>query len=68
MPCVAARQKILSLRGEGRPLSPAASLAPNFGGGNGGSSADSAPSVEEMAPTKKGARAGEENSPRRGAV
>ena len=29
---------------------------------------DSTPSSEEMAPTKTGAKAGEENSPRRGAV
>ena len=55
-----------SLRGEGRQLSPAASSAPNYGGGNGGLSADSMHNGEEMAPTKTSANEGEETSPRSG--
>ena len=58
----------LSLRGEGRPLSTAASSAPNYGSGNGGRSADPTPSGEEMTPTKTGANNTEDNSPRSGSV
>ena len=50
----------LSLRGEGRPLSQAAALAPNYGG----RSADSLRSGNEMAPMKTGAKDGGENSQR----
>ena len=53
--------KNLSLRGEGHPLSQVASLAPNYGG-DGGRSSDSSHGGEEMAPTKTGAKDGEENS------
>ena len=42
--------KNLSLRGEGCPLSPAAALAPNYGGGDGGRLADSPRGGKEMAP------------------
>ena len=56
--------KKLSLRGEGRPLSPAASLTPNYGGGDGGRSADSTRSGKEMTPTKTGTNDWEKNSPR----
>ena len=45
-------------------LTLAVSAAPNYGGGDGGRSTDSTPSGEEMAPTNKGAKAGEENSRR----
>ena len=58
----------LSLRGEGRPLSPASSSAPNNGGGDEGRSAESTPGGKEVAPTKTGAKEGEENSPRSSAV
>ena len=42
--------------------------APNYGGGEGGRSTDSTPSGEDMAPTNKGAKAGEENSRRSSAA
>ena len=48
--------------GEGRPLSPAASSGPNYGGGNEGHSANSPRSGEEVAPTKTGTNDREENS------
>ena len=54
--------------GEGRPLSPAASSAPNYGGGDEGRSGNSTPSGEETAPTNTGANAGAENSPRNSAA
>ena len=46
--------KNLSLRGDGRPLSPSAASAPNYGG----CSADSPRSGKEMAPMKTGAKDG----------
>ena len=52
------------LKGEGCPLSPAASSAPNYGNGNGGRSSDSPLGGKEMAPTKTGAKDGGEKSPR----
>ena len=57
--------KNLSLRGEGHPLSPAASSAPKYCGSDGGRLAESTRSGEEMVPTKTGANNGEENSSRR---
>ena len=43
-------------------MSPAASSAPNYDGGDGGRSADSTRRGEEMTPPKTGANDGEENS------
>ena len=52
----------LSLRGGGRPLRPAASSAPSHGGDDDGRLADSPHGGEDIAPTKTGAKDGEENS------
>ena len=48
--------KNLSMRGEGRPLSPAGILAPNYDGGDGKRLANSPHGSEEMAPRKMGAK------------
>ena len=45
-----------------------AASAPNYGGGNGGGSADSLRSGEDVAPMKTGDNDDEEKSPRRGSV
>ena len=60
--------KTLSLRGEGRPLSPVASSGPNYGGGDEGRSSNYLRSREEMAPKKMCANDGEEKSPRSSGV
>ena len=49
-------------------MSPGASSAPNYGGGDGGRSAYSTPSGNEMAPTYTSAKAGAENSLRSSAA
>ena len=46
-PCAAARQETSLVEGEGRLVSPAASSAPNHGGGDGGRLAYPTPSSEE---------------------
>ena len=61
-------RKNLSLRGEGRQPSTAASSPPNYGREYGGRSVDSPRSGKEMAPKKTGDKGGEENSPRSSAV
>ena len=61
--------KNLSLRGDGHPRSPAATSAPNYGGGNGDGSVDSTLSGEDVAPMKTGSNNDdEEKSPRSGSV
>ena len=54
----------LFLKEKGRSLSLAASSAPNFDGGDEGSSADFTPSGDEMAPKNTSDDNGEGNSPR----
>ena len=49
-------------------MSPAASSAPNHGGGDEGRSAYKTPSGEEMAPASTGARTGAANFPRSSAA
>ena len=61
-PRAAARQETLPLEVEGHSLSPAGSLAPNQGGGDGGRRAYWTPSGDKRAPASTGARTGAENS------
>ena len=68
LPAQQPAKKHRPLKGEGRPLSPAAASAPHHGCGDRGPSACFTPSGEEMAPASKGDRTGAANSPRSSAA